>query len=228
MGPVNAALATSSVSERELLVIERLAAALEKAASVDEIKDVRDRAQAIQLYARKKAGGLEAAQSAGRIVTDATTMLARLYAQEPSQSMKDGSKKARGDSPALSVGKAVIEEAAGMARKELNALAPAVEASKAEVKAAMRAIEERGDVVTPTKLVREIKHGPPKAKKKREPLPDGWVKDDPNEWRPDAFMSQATIQIAEWFEEWRKHEKTPKRLLSRLRSALNLEEKVDE
>jgi hypothetical protein len=69
------------VSE-ELLVIERLAAALEKCASVDEIKDVRDRAMAVQLYARKKAGGLAAAQSAGRVVTQATMMLARLYAEE--------------------------------------------------------------------------------------------------------------------------------------------------
>src|ERR1700733_6157383 len=73
-----------AVPDSELLVIERLAAALEKAASVDEIKDVRDRAQAIALYARKKASGLEAAQSAGRIVTDATLMLAKLYAEETS------------------------------------------------------------------------------------------------------------------------------------------------
>ena len=56
------------VEEAELLVIERLAAALEKAASVDEIKDVRDRAMAIQLYCRKKVGGLAACQSAGRVV----------------------------------------------------------------------------------------------------------------------------------------------------------------
>jgi hypothetical protein len=47
-----------SVSEKELLVIERLASALEKAASVDEIKDVRDRAMAIALYSRKKKSGL--------------------------------------------------------------------------------------------------------------------------------------------------------------------------
>ena len=66
----------------ELLVIERLASALEKCASVDEIKDVRDRAMAIQLYARKKAGGLQAAQFAGRVVTDATIRLAELYASE--------------------------------------------------------------------------------------------------------------------------------------------------
>ena len=225
---MNAALATSSVSERELLVIERLAAALEKAASVDEIKDVRDRAQAIQLYARKKAGGLEAAQSAGRIVTDATVMLARLYAEETEA--KPGPKKQLADhDPVIDrPGKEAIAKAADMDSSALRRMAPAVEASKAVVKTAMKAIEERGDVVTPTALVREIKHGPPKAKKMREPLPEGWVKDDPNEWRPDAFMSQATIQIAEWFEEWRKHEKTPKRLLSRLRSALNLEEKVDE
>ena len=45
-------------------------------------KDVRDRAMAIELYARKKAGGLVAAQAAGRVVTEATLRLAQLYAEE--------------------------------------------------------------------------------------------------------------------------------------------------
>ena len=75
-------MTTMVVREAAPLVIERLATALEKCASVDEIKDVRDRAMAIQLYARKKAGGLAAAQSAGRVVTDATLKLAELYAAE--------------------------------------------------------------------------------------------------------------------------------------------------
>ena len=140
------------VTEGELLVIERLAAALEKAASVDEIKDVRDRAMAIQLYARKKAGGLAAAQSAGRVVTGATMRLAELYADE---------RPAKGGNPTLVSeqelpGKVAVARAADMDPAALSRLRPLIEAPKAEVKTAMRAIESRGEVVTPSALLREV------------------------------------------------------------------------
>jgi hypothetical protein len=134
-----------------LLVIERLAAALEKCASVDEIKDVRDRAMAVQLYARKKAGGLAAAQSAGRVVTQATMMLARLYAEETEA--KPGPKPRDGE---LLMGKKAIAEAAGMAAPNLSSLRPLIDAPRAEIAATMERIEARGEVVTPAALLREV------------------------------------------------------------------------
>lgn len=62
--------------------LERIAGELERAASVEEIKDISDRAEVLQTYARKKKWGLEIGQHAGRIVTDATLKLARLYKEE--------------------------------------------------------------------------------------------------------------------------------------------------
>lgn len=140
---------------RDLLVIERLAAALEKAASVDEIKDVRDRSMAIQLYTRKKAGGLAAAQSAGRVVTDATARLAALYHSEK--------EAPRGMKPAVqlhdldhAIGKVALANAAGIDQATLSRLKPLVEAPPERVEAAKVAIEARGDVATPSAVVREL------------------------------------------------------------------------
>jgi phage N-6-adenine-methyltransferase len=146
----------AAVPEKELLVIERLAAALEKAASVDEIKDVRDRAMSIQLYARKKAGGLAAAQAAGRIVTEATLRLAELYKGEGSARGDGAGGKGGGTSLDRKQdslpGKVAIARAAHMDPAALSRLAPVVSASKPEIRAAMTAIEERGGVVTPNAL----------------------------------------------------------------------------
>lgn len=144
-------------ASQETRTIEKLAAALEKASTVNEIKDVRDRAMAIQLYTRKKKGGLVAAQAAGRVVTQATLMLAKLYAEE--QGAKGGDRKSNQlDRPQVDLreGKVAIARAAEMDPSALSRLAPVVDASKSEVKAAVRAIEERGDVVTPNALLREI------------------------------------------------------------------------
>lgn len=138
-----------------LLVIETLAAQLEKAASVDEIKDVRDRAMAIQLYARKKAGGLQAAQAAGRVVTDATLRLAELYAQEKPKPPGPVPKIVDAEQRSL-VGQKAVATAASMDPAALSRLRPVVEAPKAQVKAAMTAIEARGEVVTPSALLREV------------------------------------------------------------------------
>lgn len=139
---------------RDLLVIERLAAALEKAASVDEIKDVRDRSMAIQLYTRKKAGGLAAAQSAGRVVTDATAMLARLYHEEPVVSGKRTDRPLDRDQEVP--GRVAVAQAAGLDPATLSRLKPLVESPPEKVEAAKVSIEARGDVVTPTALVREL------------------------------------------------------------------------
>jgi phage N-6-adenine-methyltransferase len=167
---VSAALITvPEDTKKELLVIERLAAALEKAASVDEIKDVRDRAMAIQLYTRKKAGGLAAAQSAGRVVTDATIALAKLYEEEPSieghrtdledlkgpgSSGSDTGYRGRG-TPATP-GKHALAEAIGIHSSTLNKFKPLVHATTDRIETAKAAIEFRGDVVTPKGLLREV------------------------------------------------------------------------
>ena len=144
----------TAVPEKELLVIERLAAALEKCASVDEIKDVRDRAMCIQMYARKKAGGLAAAQAAGRIVTEATIMLARLYAEEKPAAPGRGPDIEVEEPRYGNVGQKAFSRAAGFNDdgKTLRSLAPVVIAPKAEIRAAMATIEARGDVVTPNAL----------------------------------------------------------------------------
>ncbi len=141
-----------SKQSKDLLLIERLASALEKCASVDEIKDVRDRAMAIQLYARKKAGGLAAAQSAGRVVTEATLKLAELYADETSTQKIARRLDRKQDMP----GKVAIARAAEMDPAALSRLKPLVALGKADVKAAMRAIEEAGEVVTPAALLRQV------------------------------------------------------------------------
>ena len=142
----------TAVPEKELLVIERLAAALEKCASVDEIKDVRDRAMCIQMYARKKAGGLAAAQAAGRIVTEATLMLARLYAEEKPKPPGPRAEMRDRDPVSSPVGKLAVAKAADMDHAALSRLAPVVAAPRGEVRAAMATIEARGDVVTPNAL----------------------------------------------------------------------------
>lgn len=141
----------SSDLTRDLLVIERLAAALEKAAGVDEIKDVRDRAMAIQLYTRKKAGGLAACQAAGRVVTDATLKLARLYHDE---------KGSKGGNPTLvreqELPKAAVARAADMDPAALSKLKPLVAMEPDRVRAATKEIEAAGEVATPAALLRHV------------------------------------------------------------------------
>lgn len=148
------------------LTIERLAAELEQAVRVDEIKDVRDRAMAIQLYSRKKQGGLAAAQSAGRIVTDATLRLAKLYAEEKSvqgRRQRDEPLSHGSEDP----GKQAIAAAAGMAAPNLARLKPLVDTPREDVHEAMAAIEARGDVVTPRGLMREVVGEPDKVPRAR-------------------------------------------------------------
>lgn len=144
------------------LTIEKLAAALEQAVRVDEIKEVRDRAMAIQLYSRKKAGGLAAAMAAGRIVTEATLKLAKLYAEEKSAQAGRPPKIVTDGSELPSGGKKAVAEAAGIAAPNLHRLRPLVDAPKETVAAAMNDIERRGDVVTPNALLREVTGEPTK------------------------------------------------------------------
>jgi ParB family chromosome partitioning protein len=153
---MNTALVTAE-THTELLVIERLAAALEKAASVDEIKDVRDRAMAIQLYTRKKAGGLAACQSAGRVVTEATLMLARLYHEE--KALKGGRPAAETrvrDHEFAAPGKVAVAKAADLDHSTLSRLKPLVQAAPETIKAATVAIEAAGEVATPAALLRHV------------------------------------------------------------------------
>jgi phage N-6-adenine-methyltransferase len=173
--------------DKELLVIERLAAALEKAAGVDEIKDVRDRAMAVQLYARKKAGGLAAAQAAGRVVTQATMRLAELYAGEKSARGRNQHEDLIGkeDPP---VGKNAVAKAAGMSAPNLSALRPLIEAPKAVVIEAMAAIEARGEVVTPAALLREVVHGAPRGSAKFSSESDEW-------YTPAKYIEAARIAL---------------------------------
>jgi ParB family chromosome partitioning protein len=140
-----------------LLTIERLAAQLEKAASLDEIAEVRDRAQAIALYARKKAGGLAAAQAAGRVVTEATLKLAGLYAVEASARGEVGRGRIGPDcGPDLSPGKEAVAKAAHVDGSQLRRLRPVLDAPAPKVTAAQHAIEARGEIVTPAALLREV------------------------------------------------------------------------
>lgn len=150
------ALAQRPKSELE---VERLANQLEKATTVDEIKDVRDRAMAIQLYTRKKEGGLRAAQAAGRIVTDAMMKLAALYAEESTSrgrgglDRKDGLARKQDHLP----GKAAVANAAGLDSSTLSRLGPIASLKKRDAEPLMRAIEERGEIVSPAALMREAK-----------------------------------------------------------------------
>jgi phage N-6-adenine-methyltransferase len=173
--------------DKELLVIERLAAALEKAARVDEIKDVRDRAMAVQLYARKKAGGLAAAQAAGRVVTQATMRLAELYKSETSAQAngRPGSLIGQEDLP---VGKVAIARAAGMTAPSLSALRPLIDAPKPLVAEASAAIEARGEVVTPAALLREVVHGAPRGSAKFSSESDEW-------YTPAKYIEAARIAL---------------------------------
>lgn len=151
--------ATEDLS-RDLLVIERLAAALKRAASVDEIKDVRDRSMAIQLYTRKKAGGLAAAQAAGRVVTDATAMIATIFHAEESAKPGVKARELPDHDPVIEPpGKEAAARAAGLDPAALRRMKPLVEAVRdapEKVEAAKAAIEERGEVATPTAVVREL------------------------------------------------------------------------
>ena len=157
-----------AVSDSELLVIERLADALVKAASVDEIKDVRDRAIAIQGYARKKASGLIAAQAAGRVVTDATKMLAKLYAEEETARGANLPNVTAGrdrDHDRVPIGKEAVAGAAGMNHATLSRLGPLVDPRRddyvpPEVQASVAArIEAEGKIVTPAALLRRAVPG---------------------------------------------------------------------
>ena len=143
------------------LAIERLAEALEHAASVDEISDIRDRAMAIALYVRKKEGGIIAERAATKIVEDATTMLGRLYAEERSASRRDGIKKLDREQVSLP-GKKAIAEAAGMDPAALSRIGPLAKATPEAVDAARAKIEARGDIATVRALVRELKPEQPK------------------------------------------------------------------
>ena len=137
------------------LTIERLVEELEQAARVDEIKDIRDRAMAIELYCRKKAGGLAAAQAAGKIVAEATLKLAKLYAEE--KSAKTGPKKLPDRGPVTDrPGKLAVAEAADLDDAQLRRLAPLVDRPREEIDAAMAAIEARGEIVSPSALLREV------------------------------------------------------------------------
>jgi hypothetical protein len=164
---MNSLTTVDQSTQRELLVIERLAAALEKCASVDEIKDVRDRAMAIQLYTRKKAGGLAAAQAAGRVVTDATLRLAELYRSEDDARADNGraGKKILGPGQEYKSGKAALAKAAGIGSSDLARMRHVLEASAPTIEVAKAAIEARGDVVTPGALLKQLTSAPPKLPK---------------------------------------------------------------
>lgn len=156
--------AIEPLASAELLIIERLAAALETCSRVDEIKDVRDRAMAIQLYTRKKAGGLAAAQSAGRVVTEATLKLAELYEAEESAPTRLPDRGPVIETAAERPGKEAIAEAADLDSAQLRRLRPVLKAPKAQVEKAKAAIEERGGIVTPTALLRDVKGATPVRK----------------------------------------------------------------
>lgn len=155
-------IAVRPPTHNELLVIERLAADLERAASVDEIKDIRDRAMAVQLYTRKRFGGLAASQAAGRVVTDATLRLAAMYREEQS-AQGDGCGGAGGGRRSTldrdqdsRPGKAAIAQAAGMDPAALSRLRAVLEAPPQVIEEAKVAIEARGDIATPTAVLKQI------------------------------------------------------------------------
>src|SRR5205814_9687948 len=76
-------------------------------------------------------------QAAGRIVTATTLKIAELYHEEESAAGRPP--KIRGHAPELPIGKTAIAEAAGMARRDLNGLTFAVEATERQRERAIEA-----------------------------------------------------------------------------------------
>jgi phage N-6-adenine-methyltransferase len=127
--------------------------------NVDDIKEVRDRAMAVQMYARKKKAGEEAADNAGAIVVYATARLAQLYQQAPvvrgpnQHTKKGGTGTAAGSSKQ---GREAVAKASGMADRELRRWKGLGEATPGEVEAAIARAKEIGTGVSPATAMRAM------------------------------------------------------------------------
>jgi phage N-6-adenine-methyltransferase len=144
-----------AITETALLALEHLAATLERACNVSEIADVRDRARALQTYARAKSGGERAAAAAGAVVVRASALLARLYQLEPARAAGRAS-NGIGHTCDVNPGKAAVASAIGLHREELRRLRPLADAAPADLERAISACTASGEGVSPSNVVRAL------------------------------------------------------------------------
>lgn len=95
-------------------------------------------------------GGLAAAQSAGRVVTDATARIASLYHEE--KPAPRGAKPAELHDRDHAIGRVALANSAGIDQATLSRLKPLVEAPPERLATAFAAIEARGDVAPPERF----------------------------------------------------------------------------
>lgn len=205
------------------LDVEKARDLLAKCVHVDQAKGIRDTARAAETWLRAKKAGLDAQNAATEIVLRAERRLGELTREMPKASKAEagraGGKASRNDGLAS---KSSALTSLGASKQEASRWEKLAGIPEARFEEQIATVKAKAEKLTTTVVL-----GTAKPTTKRAHVVVG-EPDDPNEWRPEDFIRNVGSQLADWVREWRGHEGNSVRLLKRLRSVLNLEEKCDE
>lgn len=160
-----------------LLSVERARAWLAQAVAVDEVKDFRDKAEAIAAYQRKQGAGLASQQDAAEVILDATRKLGQLLIQMPkdhgggnvSRGPRAGTKREPAVAPVASYG--ITKKAAAVAQQV--AAMPARQYEEAKAEARKRSARPTASAVLASKRTAEKAEKTAELRSKPVPKPSG-------------------------------------------------------
>lgn len=193
------------------LPVERAAAILATCVKVDEVRDVRDRAEAIATYTRRKIGGEAASRDAEAIVEHAERRLGELLAGQRVKKGRPAEKATPMSPPPAPVTPATRTATKTKQRAEQRSVAR----SKAKAKVPARRFETTiGEALaagkSPKKAVAELIAKPPKPKPveaveapKAKPSEATWAQPLPSDgWDERAAVVQVCREMEEALDVW--------------------------
>lgn len=198
------------------LDVEKARDALARCKSVDQAKDLRDKATAIAVYMRTRSASLEALNDAIEIKLRAERRLGELRREAPKAKTGPAPKfgPPKGPKPAPTLAEQGITKNQS-ARWQAIAAVPesTFEQYVAETRAKAERLSSKAVLsrAKPKKLTDDGVLG--------EPV-------DPNAWHSDAFLRDVERELSERFREWRAHGGNVQHMAERLRALVRLEEKT--
>ncbi len=187
-----------------MMRVEQARAMLAECRGADEVKEIRDRALAIQAYARQKEAGQGAADDAGAIVVHASAKLAQFYRDAPSR-QKDGLKKGKARAATLpnGISRESVAKDAGVPERELRRWVPLAESADAEeIEEVIERARNAGKGVTTSTVLRVIAAAakpPVVVEDSQDPPEPKWLS---TEAERTAALLRVEIAIGEVTSRW--------------------------
>lgn len=150
---------TTALARREggeLLTVEKARNLLAQCRKVDEVRQIKDMAIAMQVYARKKKAGEESEADAGAIVTYACARLAQFHQEAKKASGGNQKKKQIDRSVDLNPSREKIAEEAGENSVQLRRWSSLAKATPEQLDRAIARAKQTKQGVTPTTVMRAL------------------------------------------------------------------------